>query len=101
MLLEHPRVASSITPSSAGGPEQASLQGGYNKQHTGDPRFDTSDFGDGERGPGNLRLDYLLPSKDLDVVDAGVFWPLSDDPLFTLVGVSDHRLVWLDMVVGR
>lgn len=100
MLLEHPGVDTAVTPASAGGPEQARLQGGYNEKHTGDPRFDTSDFGDGEQGPGNLRLDYLLPSKDLGVVDAGVFWPLSDDPLFELVGVSDHRLVWLDVAVG-
>ncbi len=100
MLLRHPRVDTSITPTSAGGSEQARLQGGYNERHTGDPGFDTADFDDGERGPGNLRLDYVLPSKDLGVVDAGVFWPLSDDPLFDLVGVSDHRLVWVDMVVG-
>jgi hypothetical protein len=37
---------------------------------------------------------------------ARVFWPLSSDPLFRLVGVfpfptSDHRLVWVDVRVGR
>ncbi len=101
MLLRHPRVNTWFTPTSGGGPEQARLQGGRNEQHTGDPRFDTGDFDDGTRGPGNLRLDYVLPSKDLGVADGGVFWPLSDDPLFQLVGVSDHRLVWADLVVGR
>jgi hypothetical protein len=50
---------------------------------------------------------YVLPSKQLRIVDAGVFWPLSDDPLFDLVGTfpfpsSDHRLVWIDVTVpGR
>lgn len=97
MLLEHSRVESSTIPSSVGGPEQASIQGGYNQQHTGDPRFDTSDFADGDQGPGNLRLDYVLPSTDLNVAGAGIFWPASDDPSFELVNVSDHRLVWLDL----
>ena len=34
-------------------------------------------------------------------MDAGVFWPLSDDPLFALVGVSDHRLVWVDVAMSN
>ncbi len=53
-------------------------------------------------GPGNLRADYVLPSKNLKLLDGAVFWPLSTDPLFRLVGVfpfptSDHRLVWVDV----
>jgi hypothetical protein len=51
-------------------------------------------------------VDYVLPSKNLRILDAGVFWPLSTDPLFRLVGVfpfptSDHRLVWVDVHVQR
>jgi Endonuclease/Exonuclease/phosphatase family len=104
-LLEHPRVNTSRTPTSPGGPEQAQLQGGANLTHRGDPAFDTADFLD-VPGPGNLRVDYVLPSKNLRMLDGAVFWPLSSDPLFRLVGVfpfptSDHRLVWVDVGVHR
>ncbi|MDQ4076489.1 MAG: endonuclease/exonuclease/phosphatase family protein [Chloroflexota bacterium] len=102
-LLLHPRVNTSMTPSSAGAVEQAFLQGGANLQHEGDPSFDTADFADDD--PGNLRVDYVLPSEDLDFANAEVFWPRSDDPYFYLVGTfpfpsSDHRLVWVDFSRG-
>lgn len=105
LVLEHPRVNTSVTPSSDGAIEQSLLQGGANDDHLGDPRFDTADFAD--TAPGNLRVDYVLPSKNLRIADAGVFWPTTDDPLFRLVGTfpfpsSDHRLVWVDLYVpGR
>lgn len=104
-LLAHPLVTTKATPESEGGPEQSLLQGGANEMHLGDPAFDTADFADG--APGNLRVDYVLPRKTLQITDAGVFWPTTDDPLFDLVGVfpfpsSDHRLVWVDVrVPGR
>jgi len=110
-LLEHPMVNSKVTPSSEGGPEQAELQDAANDLHVGDPAFDTADFADvygppPDYGgaPGNLRADYVLPRKNLRIEDAGVFWPLSTDPLFRLVGTfpfpsSDHRLVWVDVWV--
>jgi hypothetical protein len=102
LLLDHPLVNTKVTPSSEGAVEQAALQGGANATHLGDPAFDTADFAD--TTPGNLRADYVLPRKNLHIVDAGVFWPLSDDPLFPLVGTfpfpsSDHRLVWIDVRV--
>jgi 3-phytase len=102
-LLDNPRVNTSLTPTSPGGPEQAVLQGGANLTHRGDPAFDTADFVD-VPGPGNLRADYVLPSKNLRMLAGGVFWPASTDPLFRLVGVfpfptSDHRLVWVDVRV--
>jgi hypothetical protein len=101
-LIEHPLVNTRVTPSSEGAVEQAALQGGANATHLSDPAFDTADFSDS--APGNLRADYVLPRKQLRIVDAGVFWPLADDPLFSLVGTfpfpsSDHRLVWIDMNV--
>jgi hypothetical protein len=101
-LLEHPQVNTKVTPSSEGGPEQAALQGGANTTHLGDPAYDTADFADST--PGNLRADYVLPSKSLRIDAAAVFWPTTDDPLFPLVGVfpfpsSDHRLVWVDVFV--
>ena len=99
-LLENPRVNDKSTPGSPGAVEAAALQGGANLTHRSDPRFDTADFAD--NAPGNLRADYVLPSKTLRILDAGVFWPTTDDPLFRLVGVfpfpsSDHRLVWVDV----
>jgi hypothetical protein len=41
------------------------------------------------------------------VLDGAVFWPAEGEPFFELTGVypfpsSDHRLVWLDVLVpGR
>jgi Endonuclease/Exonuclease/phosphatase family len=101
-LLEHPLVNTKVTPSSPGGVEQSGLQGGANATHESDPAFDTADFTDG--APGNLRADYVLPRKNLRILDAEVFWPLMGDPLFAPVGVfpfpsSDHRLVWVDLRV--
>jgi hypothetical protein len=101
-LLEHPLINNTVTPSSEGAVEQAALQGGANSTHVGNPAYDTADFAD--TAPGNLRADYVLPRKNLRILAAGVFWPTSDDPLFSLVGVfpfpsSDHRLVWIDVQV--
>jgi hypothetical protein len=100
-LIRHPLVRDPL-PSSAGAVEQNDLQGGINLTHRSDPRYDTADFAD--NAPGNLRADYVLPRKNLKVTGAGVFWPLSTDPLFRLVGTypfptSDHRLVWVDVRV--
>jgi hypothetical protein len=101
-LIEHPLVNTKVTPSSEGAVEQAALQDLANDSHLSDPAFDTADFAD--TTPGNLRADYVLPRKNLRIVDAAVFWPLSTDPLFGLVGTfpfpsSDHRLVWVDVWV--
>ena len=108
-LTEHPLINNSATPGSAGGAEQAALQGLANTLHKGNPAHDTADFGDGseedfQTAPGNLRVDYVLPSKNLSIRDCGVFWPETPDPLFALVGVdpfpaSDHRLVWVNVCV--
>jgi hypothetical protein len=105
-LLDNPLINTSITPSSEGGPEQAALQGRANATHITDPAFDTADFADG--APGNLRVDYVLPSQNLEITDAAVFWPESTEPQFPLVGTftpslpggfpsSDHRLVRVDV----
>ncbi len=102
LLLEHPLVNTKETPSSPGAVQQNALQGGANLTHRSDPQFDTADFAD--TAPGNLRADYVLPRKNLQIVGSGVFWPLASDPLFRLVGTfpfptSDHRLVWVDVSV--
>ncbi len=101
-LLEHPLVNTKLTPDSEGAVEQAALQGGANRTHRSPHRFDTADFADS--APGNLRVDYVLPRKNLRIADGAVFWPRTDEPTFELVGVfpfpsSDHRLVWIDVYV--
>jgi hypothetical protein len=103
-LLANPRVNASFVPQSLGGPEASAEQGGANATHRADPRFDTADFND--RGAGNLRVDYLLPSKGIRVCGGGVFWPAHSDPQARLVWgdspppSSDHRLVWIDLSVS-
>jgi endonuclease/exonuclease/phosphatase family metal-dependent hydrolase len=112
-LLDSPLIDNSCIPKSAGGVEASVVQAGSNLKHNGDSATDTSDFND--EYTGNLRLDYLLPSHGLAIRDCGIFWPqqsedthksgedthqLSEDThqlVHHLVGVSDHRLVWLDI----
>ena len=101
-LIEHHRIVDPA-PTSDGAVEASALQGGANASHESDPAFDTADFAD--TAPGNLRADYVLPSKALRPKDAGVFWPVLADPLSRLTGVfpfpsSDHRLVWVDVKVS-
>lgn len=106
--LDNPMIDSRYVPTSEGAVEAARVQGGVNDAHQGDPAHDTADFGDAPPfGPGNLRADYVLPSRGLPVRDGGVFWPRSTDELARLVWSapgepvpsSDHRLVWLDLHV--
>ncbi len=67
---------------------------------------DTADFND-VPAPGNLRADDVLPSQNLRIMDAAVYWPKRAEDGFGLTGVfpfpsSDHRLVWIDVrVPGR
>ena len=102
-LLKNRRIVDPL-PTSAGGPEASVRQGGANTTHRGASAYDTADFNDNP-APGNLRADYVLPSrKGLRVEDAGVFWPTTTDPLYRLTGdfpfpSSDHRAVWVDLQV--
>ncbi len=94
-FTNNPVIDNSFVPASNGGPQQAAIQGNTNSTHVGNPAFGTSDFSE---PPGNLRVDYVLPSKfGFDVLNGGVFWPNDGDPLFPLVTASDHRLVYLDL----
>ena len=84
----------SVVPTSEGAVEASELQGGVNADHRSPARFDTADFSE---PPGNIRADYVLPSQQLRITDARVFWPVSTDPLYRLTGTypfpsSDHRL---------
>jgi hypothetical protein len=88
-------------PQSPGAARAAQKDGGANAGHRGDPSFDTADFRD-EKGPGNLRVDYVLPSKVLTVLRSGVFWPDPDGPDHSLVWARDpqrswHAIVWVDL----
>jgi len=100
-LIHDARIDGSFVPQSAGAVEASAAQGGANSTQQGDPRFDTADFND--RVAGNLRVDYLLPSKGMRVCGGGVFWPGRSDPSARLVWgeapppSSDHRLVWIDV----
>lgn len=107
-LLDHPAIDASKAPGSRGGLAAALAQGGVNVAHGANPARDTGDFADaGERAAGNLRVDYVLPSKSLATRGCGIFWPEPTDELFRLVGdgkrivSSDHRLVWVDVEAAR
>lgn len=100
-LLADPRLTDPL-PTSKGGPAAARAEAGPNATHTGDPAFDTTAWADVRNGPGNLRVDYVLPSANLTVEGSGVFWPAPSDPLRDLLStkegdVSRHRVVWVDI----
>lgn len=83
-------------------PESAGGRASANSDHQGDPALDTANWPDGR--PGNLRVSYVLPSVDLVVLDAGVFWPAPQDPEAALLGADGlaagpHRLVWVDIAL--
>jgi 3-phytase/alkaline phosphatase D len=94
-LTTHELINNSFTPSSEGAAEAAKKTSGKNRTQVGDHAYDTGDFND--QSVGNLRIDYVLPSKTLTVSESGVFWPKMHTLNYTLVRVSDHRLVWIDI----
>lgn len=95
-LIEHPRVLRHDFPRSGGAVASAAANGGANLAQRGEPSQDTGEFG---QRVGNLHLDYVLPSADLQLVDSGVFWPAPGQPGAEWVTASDHRLVWLDLAL--
>jgi hypothetical protein len=109
-LIGNPRINTTVTPSSVGGTLWSDVQDALNDVHDSDPAHDTADFCDTAvpppcSGPGNLRADYVLPSRSLRITDAAVFWPEPGHDLVGLTGAgfpvpsSDHRLVWVDAMV--
>lgn len=97
-LLGSARVNASYTPKSKGAVEAAEKQAKANRSHRADPAFDTGDFND--REPGNLRVDFVIPSRELKVVGGGVFWPTEDELRASKIDISkasDHHLVWVDI----
>ncbi len=101
-LLNSQSVNNTRTPESQGAVEAATTQAGANLNHKGDHKSDTADFND--RSVGNLRCDYVVPSRDLTIAKCGVFWPKSSElpeDVANLLEVSDHRLVWIDVEIGN
>ena len=93
-LLKHPRVQDPM-PRSQGAVESANRQGLENLKHLANPATDTGEFF--AKSVGNLRLDYVLPSRDLQVSRSGVFWPQRGEFGASWISVSDHRMVWVDI----
>ena len=92
-LLEHPRVLRFATPRS-GGAIAAAQANAVNGTHRSFAGHDTAQFGPRN---GNYRVDYVLPSVGLPVLDAGVFWPTPGEPGAGWLDASDHRMVWVDL----
>lgn len=93
LLLEHPRVQPLLPLSPGDRPPRVPAAGKppY-PPYPGEARSRTSDYG---------RLDYVLPSRNLEVVGSGVYFPAEDDPRRALVlgehRASDHNLVYVDL----
>jgi endonuclease/exonuclease/phosphatase family metal-dependent hydrolase len=92
-LLAHDRLRDP-RPQSAGAVADAQGNPGSARQQ-GDPATDTANFGRN----GNLRVDFVLPSRNLVVKGSGVFWPKRDTANRQLIAASDHRLVWIDVAL--
>jgi hypothetical protein len=95
-LLESPRVNAAVTPRGTGG-AQATPKVVGDAAPARDSGQDTAAFGDS----GNLRVDYVLPSSDIEIVAGHVYWFADDEPLFQLMThggfPSDHRAVFIDV----
>ena len=57
--------------------------------------FDTADFGRN----GEMRVDYVIPSRDFQISEANVFWPSDDMKGSKWIHASDHRMVWVKGVL--
>jgi Endonuclease/Exonuclease/phosphatase family len=88
-LLDDPRLQD-VRPQSSGA-ALAADQG-----HSGANALDTVDW----PKVGRLRVDYVLPSRDWRVMDAGVFWPAPGGAgRDSALAASRHRLVWVDLAL--
>ncbi|GLP96560.1 endonuclease/exonuclease/phosphatase family protein [Paraferrimonas sedimenticola] len=101
-LLEHPQVHQKVARGNLIPVSEGAKQMQPKGQFFGEPSHWTHVY--------PLRLDYVLPSADLNVVDSGVFWPKPGDKYRYLVEdehgnqakavSSDHRLVWVDVTIS-
>jgi hypothetical protein len=92
-LLNHPKLIDSGS--------WLVSKGGWEGRVKGPPDYwerNTAKFGNDFR----MQIDYLLPSKDIQIKNGGVFWPSEKrDPEGNRLAetASDHRLIWLDIVL--
>ena len=97
-LLNHPLVNQDVAvgkfiPTSSGGTENTKSKEKL-QSHKGKPDHDTSEWG--------LRVDYVLPSANLQATSSGIFWPAQAQEFASLTvpkSSSDHRLVWVDVTI--
>lgn len=94
-LLDHPRLRAGYIPDSRGAVADTRRDGRVNTEHRTLSAHDTADFSE---PPGNLRVDYVIPSTGLAISGKGVYWPERSETLLNLA--SDHRLVWIDVRPG-
>ena len=86
-ILNNPLINSQFIPQSAGAKEQYPQS--YAKHFTANWQ---------------ARVDYVLPSTyGFKIQDGGVFWPTKNSEQYRLIkdrnASSDHRLVWLDLLI--
>lgn len=91
-LLADPRL-NDPRPVSAGGAAAGDTA------QMGDPAIDTADWPKAlPDDPGNLRVDYVLPSASLTITASGVFWPVAGEPgAEAAATASPHKLVWVEL----
>ena len=93
-LLSSPALIDA-QPSSRGAAEQ------YDPSQSGPAALDTANWPEVD-GPGNLRVSYVLPSSNWDVLGSGVFWPPTAGKDAWILGqdglaAGPHHLVWVDV----
>ncbi|MDC3211163.1 endonuclease/exonuclease/phosphatase family protein [Pseudoalteromonas distincta] len=86
-LLKNPLINASFVPKSEGAKEQYDVP--YAQNYSANWQ---------------ARVDYVLPSNyGLKIKDGGVFWPTKKSSEYRLIkdrnASSDHRMVWLDLVI--
>ncbi|MCC5880974.1 MAG: endonuclease/exonuclease/phosphatase family protein [Idiomarina sp.] len=96
-LLASNKVQGSVVPASRGALE-------HSQTHIAEGRTQQS-WAAAHTASWRMRADYVIPSSfGLQVTDSGVFWPAADEPGHHLVASrgasSDHRLVWVDVVLN-
>ena len=94
-LLTHPRTAPDAPPRSEGAVALAEV---FKLPRRGETAEKTAVFGP---KVGTLRLDYILPSRDVEVIQKGVFWPEPSTPDEPMTRASDPHAVWLDLRLAR
>ena len=79
-------------------PKPSSIGGNLHKTDSSYAKYHTAYWG--------MRADYVLPSSiGFTVKNSGVFWPEKNDENYRLIknrqASSDHRLVWVDVVLTQ